>query len=129
VFCNYVCSVMGVLGQEYNPDQWRLFIVSSKASLKVVLHRNGNRFPSVPLAHTANMTESYESMKLLLGRIQYDEFKRKLCCDLEVVALLASRTRRNTSFSWYSCGTVSELILVRKQIKIYPATVGVGLQR
>jgi hypothetical protein len=121
---------MGVLGQEYNPDQWRLFIVSSKVSLKVVLHRNGNRFPSVPLAHTANMMESYESMKLLLERIQYDEFKWKLCCDLKVVALLASRTGRNTSYSysWYSCGTVSELLLVTKQIKIYPATVGVGLQ-
>jgi hypothetical protein len=37
VFCNDVCSVMEVLGHEYNPDQWRLFIDSSKASLKVIL--------------------------------------------------------------------------------------------
>jgi len=35
VFCNDVCSVMEVLGHEYNPDQWRLFIDSSKVSLKV----------------------------------------------------------------------------------------------
>ena len=34
-FCNDVCSVMEVLGHEYNPDQWRLFIDSSKVSLKV----------------------------------------------------------------------------------------------
>jgi len=27
------------------------------------------------LAHAANMKESYESMKLLLGKIKYDEFK------------------------------------------------------
>jgi len=79
---------MEVLGHEYNPDQWRLFIDSSKVSLKVVLLHNENRFPSVPLAHAANMKESYESMKLLFGEITYDEFKWKLCGDLKVVALL-----------------------------------------
>jgi len=79
---------MEVLGHEYNLDQWRLFIDSSKVSLKLVLLHNGNRFPSVPLAHAANMTEIYESMKLLLGKIKYDEFKWKLCGDFKVVALL-----------------------------------------
>ena len=57
-------------------------------SLKVVLLHNGNRFHSVPLAHAANMKEVYESVKLLLGKIQYDEFKWNLCDDLKVVALL-----------------------------------------
>jgi len=75
VFCNDIFSVMEVLGHEYNPDQWRLFIDSSKVSLKLVLLHNGNRFPSFPFAHAANMKESYESMKLLLGKVKYDEFK------------------------------------------------------
>ena len=66
VFCNDVCSVMEVLGHEFNPDQWRLFIESSKVSLKVVIFHNGNKLPSSPLAHTANMKENYESVKLLL---------------------------------------------------------------
>jgi len=57
VFCNDVCSVMEVSDHEKNPDQWRLFIDSSKVSLKLVLLHNGNRFPSVPLAHTANKEE------------------------------------------------------------------------
>ena len=43
VFCCDVCSVMEVLGHECNPDQWRLFIDSSKVSLKVVLLHNGNK--------------------------------------------------------------------------------------
>jgi hypothetical protein len=60
---------MKVLGHEYNPNQWRLFIDSSKVSLKVVFLHNRNRFPSVPLAPAANIKESYESMKLLLGKI------------------------------------------------------------
>jgi len=45
VFFNDICSVMEVLGHEYNPDQWPFFIDSSK----VVLLHSGNRFPSVPL--------------------------------------------------------------------------------
>jgi len=63
MFCNDICSVMEVTGHEYNQDQWRLFIDSSKVSLKVVLPYNVNSFPSVPLAHAANMKESYESIK------------------------------------------------------------------
>jgi hypothetical protein len=50
------------LDHEYNPNHWRLFIDSSKVSLKMVPLHNGNRFPSVPLAHAANMKESYESI-------------------------------------------------------------------
>ena len=75
VFCNDVCSVMEVLGQECSPDQWLLFNDSSKVSLKVVLLHNGNKFPSVLLAHTVSMKESYEIMTLLFGKIKYDEFK------------------------------------------------------
>jgi hypothetical protein len=55
VFCNDVCSVMEILGREYNPDRWRLFIDSSKVNLNVVLLHNGNRFPSVLLGHAASM--------------------------------------------------------------------------
>jgi hypothetical protein len=61
-FCNDVCSYMEVLGQENNPNQWRLFSGSSNVSLKVVLLHNTNRFLSVPVAHAANRKESYGSM-------------------------------------------------------------------
>ena len=70
MFWNDVYSVVEVLGHEYNPDQWRLFIDLSKKSLKVILLHNGNRFP--PFFWL--MQESYEGMKLLLGKVKYDEF-------------------------------------------------------
>jgi len=60
---------MEVLGHDYNPDQWRLFIDSLKVSLKVVLHHNGNRFPSVPLAHAANIKETYKRMSYCWERL------------------------------------------------------------
>jgi len=59
VYGNDACSVTEVLGHEYNPDQWRLFIDSSKVSLKLVLLHNGKKFLSFPLAHVANMKEIY----------------------------------------------------------------------
>ena len=96
-------SVMEVLGQEINPDKWRLFADSSKVSLKVVLLHNGNKFSSVPLAHAANMKESYESMKLLLGKINYDEFKWKLCGDLKFVALLLGMHLGYTKYCSFLC--------------------------
>jgi hypothetical protein len=61
-----------------------LFIDSSKVSLKVVLLHNGKRFPSIPLAHAANMKENYENVELLLGKIKYEEFKWKVCGDLKL---------------------------------------------
>jgi len=102
-FCNVVCSVMEVLGHEYNPDQWRMFINSSKMSLKVVLLHNGNSFPSVPLALPANMKENYENMKLLLGKIKYDEFKLKLCGDVQVVALLLGMQPVYVKYRFFLC--------------------------
>jgi len=97
------CSVMEVLGHEYNPDQWRLFPDLSKVSLKVVLLHNGNRFPSVPLVHAANTKVNYESMKLLLGKIKYDKFKWKLYGGLKVVALLLGMQLGYTIYCCFLC--------------------------
>jgi len=49
------------------------------------------------------MKESYESMKLLLGKIKYNEFKWKLCCDLKVVALLLGVQLGYTKYCCFLC--------------------------
>jgi len=72
-------------------------------SLKVVLLHNGNRLPSVPFAHEASMKENYESMKLLLGKIKYDEFMWELCDDLTVVALLLRMQLGYTKYCCFLC--------------------------
>jgi len=94
---------MEVLGHEYNPDQWRLFIDSPKVSLNLVLLHNGNRFLSVPLSHAANMKEIYESKKLLLGKLKYDEFKWKLWGGLKNVALLIGMQLGCTKYCCFLC--------------------------
>jgi len=55
------------------------------------------------LAHADNMKESYESMKLLLGKIKYDEFKWKVCDDLKVVALLVGMQLGYTKYCCSLC--------------------------
>ena len=80
-----------------------LFIDLSKVKSKVILFHNGSRFPSIPLVHATNMKESYESMKLLLEKIKYDEFKWKLCGVLKVVALLFGMHLGCTKYSSLLC--------------------------
>jgi hypothetical protein len=75
---------MEVLGHDYNPDQWRLFIDSSKVKLNVVLLHNGNRFPTVLLGHAASMKECFERIKLLLLNNNFNEFKWQVCGDLKL---------------------------------------------
>jgi hypothetical protein len=94
---NDVCSVMEVLDHEYNPDQWHFFIDSTNVRLKTVLLRKRNRFHSIALARATNMKGS---MKLLLGKIVYDEFKWKLCGDLKLAALLL---RMQLGYTKYCC--------------------------
>ena len=61
------------------------------------------RFPSIPLAHAANMKESYESIKLLLRKIKYDKFMWKLCGDLKVVVLLLGMQLGYTKYCCLLC--------------------------
>jgi len=72
-------------------------------SLKLILPHNRNKFPSVPLAYATNKKESYESMKLLLGKINYGEFNWKLFCDLKVVALLLGMQVGYTKYCCFLC--------------------------
>jgi len=50
---------------EHTSEQRRLSIDSSKVSVKAVLLRNVNKFPSVPLVHAVHMTETYEDLQIL----------------------------------------------------------------
>jgi len=49
VFCYDVDDLMNALGIKYDPQEWRLFIDSSKRSLKAVLLHNGNQHPFIPV--------------------------------------------------------------------------------
>ena len=53
VFCNNIPGLLAEMGlSKYNSDEWRLFIDSSKRSLKYVLLHKGNKFACVPIGHS-----------------------------------------------------------------------------
>ena len=49
VYCHNVAGLIEDLKIQYANEEWRLFIGSSKTSLKAVLLHNGNTLSSVPL--------------------------------------------------------------------------------
>lgn len=83
-YCNDVQGLFEALKLENKVDDWRLFIDSSKHSLKAALLHKGNSLPSIPVAHSENTKETYLSISNLLELIQYKQFNWKICADLKV---------------------------------------------
>ena len=53
VSCCDVARLLKAMGvPQYDPNEWRLFIDSSKKSLKCVLLHNGNLFGAIPIGHS-----------------------------------------------------------------------------
>ena len=69
-YCNNIQGLFSEMGlPEYNPDEWRLFIDSSKRSLKCVLLDNGNKFVCVPIGHSVIVKELYQNVKMVLQKL------------------------------------------------------------
>ena len=56
-FCNNVSELFYSIGIPCISCEWRLFIDSSSKNLKAVLLHNGNKYPSLPLAHSVHLKE------------------------------------------------------------------------
>ncbi|QQP51270.1 Uncharacterized protein FKW44_012583, partial [Caligus rogercresseyi] len=48
----------------YDPKEWRLFIDSSKSSLKCVILHNGNVYGAVPIGYSVSLREDYDDIKI-----------------------------------------------------------------
>lgn len=104
VYCNNIPDLINKLGSvKYDPNDWRLFIDSSKRSLKGVLLHCGNVLSSVPVAHSVRLKESYESLKFVLEKIKYDEHQWLFCGDLKVICMILGQQQGFTKYPCYMC--------------------------
>ena len=102
-FCCDIVGLFNSLNINYKPEEWRLFIDASKASLKAVLLHNGNTLPSIPIGHAVDMKETYENMEKLLKCIKYYQYNWQLCGDLKVVAILLGLQLGYTKYCCFIC--------------------------
>lgn len=102
-FCYDIHGLFDKLGQTYDARDWRIFVDSSKESLKAVLLHNSNQKPSIPIAHAVNMKETYETMTKLFKNINYEMHDWKVCCDLKVVAILSGLQGGFTKHCCFLC--------------------------
>ena len=104
VFCNNVSGLLHCMGvSEYRKTDWRLFIDSSKKSLKCVLLHNGNVYAAIPIGHSTTLKEKYEAIKKVLIKLCYSEHEWKLCCDLKMVNFLLGQQAGYTKFPCFLC--------------------------
>lgn len=100
-YCHDIPGLMKEMGlSKYDPAKWRLFIDASTRSMKVVLLFENSSIKPVPIMYAVGMNESYETMKLILDRINYDVHNWRVNCDFKVLTLLAGM---QTGYTKYCC--------------------------
>lgn len=98
-FCSDVPGLLKAMGvQKYDPNEWRLFIDSSKRSLKCVLMHNGNKLGSIPIAHSSTVKEEYATVASVMDKIKYNEHKWLICVDLKMVNFLLGQQGGYTKY-------------------------------
>jgi hypothetical protein len=89
--------------RDCEPDNWCLFIDSSKSSLMAVLLNNDNKLASVPLAYSSSLKEYYENLQMVLEKIKYNENKWYVCCDQKVGCDLFGQQGGYSKFVCFLC--------------------------
>ena len=132
VYCTDVEGLLLAMGlSAYRSNDWRLFINSSKRSLKCVLLHNGNQYGSIPIGHSVTLKENYENFKFVLERLKYCVHQCLICVDLKIVKFLLEQQGGHTKYPCFLCywdSTVNPLV-DRKNITLPPLHIKLGLMK
>ena len=69
-------------GWVYNKPQWWVKFNN------IVLHKYNIKKPSIPMGYSTDMSETYDSMKIILDKVCYTDHMWRISRDLKVVAML-----------------------------------------
>lgn len=103
----YCTDIKGLINElkfnSYNAKDLRLFVDSSKRSIKAVLLHNTNVYAPIPIAHSIVMQETYVNMDILLQKIDYKTHSWQLCGDLKILTIFLGQQSGFTKFPCYLC--------------------------
>ena len=104
VYCDIVSGLFGELSiPSYNAEEWRLFLNSSKRSLKCVLLHNGNKYGTVPIGHSTVLKEQQNDIKTVMDLLKYHQHGWIICVDLKMVSFLPGQQKGYTKFPYFLC--------------------------
>jgi hypothetical protein len=88
---------------EYDVNEWRLFIDSSKRSLTAALLHNGSKYAPVPVGHSVHLKERYKNLALVLTKLNYKDHRWMICGDLKVLSMLLGQQSGYTKYPCFLC--------------------------
>ncbi|GBN23316.1 hypothetical protein AVEN_241342-1 [Araneus ventricosus] len=94
VYCSDIPGLIASFKVQYKPDEWSLFIDSSKRSLKAALLHNGN----LPFGNSVHLKECDENLDFILNKLSYSDHKWAVCGDLKVISVLLGQQKGYTKF-------------------------------
>jgi len=97
------CGMDKLKPKIYRAAEWRLFIDSSKRSLKAVLLHNTNKYAPIPIAHSTVLKEEYRNIEMVLTKIKYSEHEWLVCGDLKILSMILGQQSGFTKYPCYSC--------------------------
>ena len=99
VYCTDVEGLLLAMSlSAYRSNDWKLFIDSSKRSLKCVLLHNGNQYGSIPIGHFVTLNENYKNIKFVLEKLKYCVHQWLICVDLKMVNFLLEQQGVHTKY-------------------------------
>jgi hypothetical protein len=91
------------LGIQYENDEWYISIDGSTMSLKAVLIHKVHKLPSIPLAYSTVLKETYDNIKMVLNKIEYNTHRWSICCDFKVVAIISGLQAGRVKYPCFIC--------------------------
>ena len=119
-YCHDIVGLFDPIGVDYKPHEWRLFIDSSRSSLKGVLLHIGNVLPSIPIAYGAHSSENYENVKQMLTKVKYNIHDWNVIGDFKMIGFLTCLQGGYTKHMCFLCLWDSRADDIHYQQKSWP---------
>ena len=85
---------------------------------------NGNKYPSIPIAHSVHLKEDYASVKYLLRVVKYGDHEWEVIGDFKMIGLLTGLQGGFTKYLWFLCYWDSRATAKHYKTKDWPLRTG-----